>query len=442
MTLDKKTRALLALTAALAFAGCGDDDSTDDPGDDPMVDMGTTDMSSDDDLGGGPVTTESYVVTVHDGDSDITYLAQVDDLAAGTTVGFTGPQVPGSVIAVASGDDPYVYVGSSSSVLYRYVVTADGIELDDEVDFINEGTTAINGYQSALFLVDETKGYFLDLANNQVVIWNPTDMTVTGAEDFSETVTGADIRSGHSGFPIQIGTKYYYGLGFIDSTTLGVLGGAAMLVIDSADDSATVFRDPMDRCGYTFSIAEGTDGIYLASESYAAANHALDDSAPAPCMVRFDPETETFDETFQQDLTALVGGTAAGTVVPGPTAGEAYLRVLEESELPCTVEQWSMGDSSCPAGGAGPRARLLSVQAAWKWYELTLGDTPVATEMPDAVLTSGATLGINSGAEILVPEFEGTATDLRDFTGNVYGDIVLESEGYIRSIAKVTVVTE
>tara|TARA_B100001750_G_scaffold230460_1_gene226924 strand:+ start:2175 stop:3494 length:1320 start_codon:yes stop_codon:yes gene_type:complete len=435
-------RVFLAIFAALTFAaGCGDDDGdTTDPGDDlPGTDLGVTDDAGGEDPDGGPVpeTIDRYIATVYDTDSEITYLAELDALTG--TADFTGTQVVGSTIAVGFGDDPYVYIGSSaSSTIGRYEFTVDGMVLDEEIDLLNEGTTATSGYQSHLILVDRTKAYYIDVPNNQLVIWNPTEMTITGSEDFSAPIAMADMRSGIGGFPVQVGTKLFYGVGWLDATTLEVVGGAAVLVIDTTDDTAELVRDPAQRCGYSFSVAEGTDGLYVATEAYGAASHALGDSEFEPCMVRFDPEAETFDASYEQDLTALVDGAPAGTIVPGPAAGQAYLRVLDESALPCTLAQWSMGDASCPAGGGGPRARLMSIQPAWKWFELTLGDEAAATEMPEAALTSGATLGIQTGTEVLVPEFADSTTDIRDFTGNTYGDIVVESPGTIRSVIHVS----
>ena len=193
---------------------------------------------------GGPVpeTIDRYIATVYDTDSEITYLAELDALTG--TADFTGTQVVGSTIAVGFGDDPYVYIGSSaSSTIGRYEFTVDGMVLDEEIDLLNEGTTATSGYQSHLILVDRTKAYYIDVPNNQLVIWNPTEMTITGSEDFSAPIAMADMRSGIGGFPVQVGTKLFYGVGWLDATTLEVVGGAAVLVIDTTDDTAELVRE-------------------------------------------------------------------------------------------------------------------------------------------------------------------------------------------------------
>ncbi|MCA9576386.1 MAG: hypothetical protein R3B40_04735 [Polyangiales bacterium] len=437
MTTLRHLDRMLAIASALTIAACGGGSGTDTPDNGaPPTDNGTppADNGVDDDQGAAGEV--SHVVMAYDDATQVTYMVQVPDLAAETMSSFTGTSVPKLAVAVAFGDDPYFYVGSSDGpAVTRYEVTADGIVEDDEVSFENEGTTATGGYQSNLILVSRTKAYYIDQGNSQLVIWNPTTMTVSGTSSF-DSINEVGARSGISGFPIRVGTKYFYGVGWFTMATLDVLHGAAVLVIDSADDSATLVRDEDERCGYSFSVVEGTDGLYVGTEAFGAAQHALSMGTAAPCMLRFDPDTLTFDDTYQVALESLVGDVPAGTLVPGPTAGTAYLRALDFATLGFTLDEWKTGG---PSGTSMGNARVLSTQPAWAWYELTLGDTPTATLLTHA-RSSAATLGIELGAgQRVIPEYAGPRTHLRSFTGNTYGSVGLDAQGNVRSAVRVVV---
>ena len=109
-------------------------------------------------------------------------------------------------------------------------------------------------------------------------------------------------------------------------------------VIDTANDSVSVVRDAAERCGYSFSVVEGTDGLYVGTESFGAAQRALSATSAAPCMLRLDPDTLTFDADYQVALEPLVGDIPAGTLVPGSEPGKAYLRALDFAKLGYTIE--------------------------------------------------------------------------------------------------------
>ena len=78
--------------------------------------------------------------------------------------------------------------------------------------------------------------------------------------------------------------------------------------------------------------------------------------------------------TFHQELSTLVDGGTAGSLLPGPN-GTAYLRVFDESLF--TVQQ-------------GTHPRVLASASAWKWWQLRL-DTLAATPVAALPATTGST---------------------------------------------------
>ncbi len=432
---------VLALVSALTVGACGGDSGA------TVVDNGVADNGlppgdngTPEDNGmvtedAGPTGVVSHVVLAYDDQAQVTYFVQVPAFGTSATSSFTGISVPKLAITVAFGDDAFFYVGSADGpAVTRFEVTPTGIIEDEEVSFENEGTTVTGGYQSNLILVSPTKAYYIDQANSQIVVWNPTDMTVTDTIEH-ESINEAGVRTGISGFPIRVGTKYYYGLGWFNSTTLDGVHGAAVLVIDSADDTATIVRDADDRCGYSFSVVEGTDGIYVGTEAFGSAQHALSAGTAAPCMLRLDPDTLEFDEDYQVALESLVGDVPAGTLVPGPSAGTAYLRALDFTALGVSLQDWMTGGAGGTSMG---NARVLSTQPAWVWYQVALGETPTATLLTHPA-SSAATLGVVTGGGTLIPQYAGPRTFLRNFTGNTYGDVQLDAQGNVRSAVRVVV---
>src|SRR5690606_9502059 len=164
----KMKNVLVGLAAALAFAACGDDS--------PGTDAPVNDIRF----------TEGYVVI---GQADpVSYLMGVEALASGATVGFDdGVEIPGVAIGVSFGDDPYLYVGASDAPeIVRYALTEQGLVEDARVSLAGAGTTSVGGYQSNLLLVSKEKAYYIDQAKDQLVVWNPTTMEVTGSVEFDE----------------------------------------------------------------------------------------------------------------------------------------------------------------------------------------------------------------------------------------------------------------
>lgn len=409
----KMKNVLVGLAAALAFAACGDDS--------PGTDAPVNDIRF----------TEGYVVI---GQADpVSYLMGVEALASGATVGFDdGVEIPGVAIGVSFGDDPYLYVGASDAPeIVRYALTEQGLVEDARVSLAGAGTTSVGGYQSNLLLVSKEKAYYIDQAKDQLVVWNPTTMEVTGSVEFDEPITGEGLRTGISGFPLLHDGRFYIGLGWLDAQTLEVIGGAAVLVIDTETDETKVVRDPDGECGYSFSVVQGGDVLWVGSEAYAAAYWAITgDEAARPCMKILDPETLEFGGNAVYFDLAIEA--AAGTLVPGPTATKAYLRYLSEDDLGMTLEEWRTGgENGTPVGNA----RVLSSRPAWRWAEVDYEQEVIVPL--DFAPSSGATLRIDTGNGTLLPEFDNAAgkTYLRDFTGNVYGDIVLEAQGHVRSVA-------
>ena len=120
-----------------------------------------------------------------------------------------------------------------------------------------------------------------------------------------------------------------------------------------------------------------------------------------PCLLRFDPQSLTVRWFFHHELSALVGGGTAGSLLPGPN-GTAYLRVFDESLF--QVQQ-------------ATHPRVLASASAWKWSQLKL-DTLTVTPVAALPATTGSTFLFPASDRTIFTEFTNgsAATNLRELT--------------------------
>ncbi|MCP3166422.1 MxcI protein [Myxococcus qinghaiensis] len=363
----RSLRWTLALLAPCLFAGCGDSDEDDDNG--PLYAV-TTQLLADD-----PV--ESYVVVTSQAE-------QTSTLSLDNAI-----KVPGRALGVGVHKSGTLYVVTDeSAVVTRYKLNdSRGLDEAGTVSFSSLGVTSLGEYQANFHFVSDTKAYFFDGATAQVVIWNPTAMTVTGSIPLPALVI-PDTVLAFSGAVARVGNQFIMPVGWRPVSGIGITRKAGVVSIDTTTDAATIATD--DRCGYTHDIAVGSDGtVFLATEAYGAAVRRVQGAdAPEPCLLKFNPQTRTIDPTFYRSLEGLVGGGTAGALIPGPQ-GTAYVRVLDESIAPVLE---------------GTHPRTIASGTGWQWWELNLG-TLVATRKSEFPSTSGSIFLYESENQTLYTEF-------------------------------------
>ena len=374
------------------------------------------------------------------GESGTGYISYIEEFGEDVTLDLRdeGVELQGEPLAVAFGDDPYLYVGTTTSgVITRYEATETGFTPSGSVNLAAQGVDKINGYQAALQLINKEKAYFLHEGSRQLVIWNPAELKVEGARKFTELAAQEGIIMQFAGFPLRVGKHLVYGIGWRSSVAglTHIVEGAGALVIDTETDVVTIIRDE-DRCGYTLSVVEGSDGyVYLASEALTAAAAYLDTNevgaAKPTCLLRFDLESMEIDPDYHFELSALYAESHAfaGTIYPAKEKGKAYMMVLDEDLIP-------------PPSGPGHNVRTLTTYHSWLTYELTLGDEPSAVRIESLPPTGAGALLVQADDELYLPEFDNLdaatpRTFLRSYEGFERGDVILTILGHTRSIAKV-----
>lgn len=375
--------------------------------------------------GGTPGAGPMYAITIQvfgpDGGDTQSYITVTDSLDSDEPLSLDdGIEVLGRALGVGPDGGGAVFVtGDAAPTVTRYDLQDDGsLEEGDTISFQGKGLARIGEYGTQFHFVSETKAYFFDGPTAQVVVWNPEEMAVTGDIPLEALVLPDATLTYSSSPPLRRGDDVITFGGWRLGPEVPSL--AAVVVVDSATDKATVVTD--DRCGYVRDGALGPDGmIYMATEAYGAAVHRLNpDNAAAPCMLRFDPETKQFDPDFHVELNALFDGDTAGSLFGGP-GGEAFLRVLDESAFEIAADT---------------HPRVLASAAAWRWASVTLGDEPEAKVL-DGEPSGGSVLTVALGDRTFLLEFEGQeSTTLRELGEEGPGAAGLTAPGLAFSAVK------
>ncbi|MBU8897149.1 hypothetical protein KRR26_16155 [Corallococcus sp. M34] len=399
-------RLLCLAFAAGLLAACGDDKPTtpnENPSDTPLY---------------------AVITQVNTSDGSQSYVALTDKLDLDAPLALDKAiEVPGRALGSGIPKSRSVYVSSSEgAVVTRYTLTDSGtLKEDGTVSFARQGVSSIGEYQNQFQFVSATKAYYFDGRTAQVILWNPTDMTVIRAID----IRGINVDGATTTFataPIRLENRIIMPLGWRPSMSVGITPQAGVVVVDTREDTAQVVVDK--RCGYARDGVIAPDGkVYLATEAYAAAVYRVSSaSAPAPCLLRFDPTTSQFDADFYKELSSLTGGAATGSLLRGPT-GSAYLRVLDETLAPVSPT-------------TNPRA--LASASAWTWWQLDLGALS-AKKVSTLPATTGSTFLFDiADNRTLYTEFTNSSstTNFRELSGQG-GKVTATTQGLTFSMLQI-----
>ncbi|MBN9685536.1 MULTISPECIES: hypothetical protein [unclassified Corallococcus] len=402
-----RTSARLLLTLSLAFttAACSDDDDNTTP------DAGTgTD--------GGTTTTPMYAfvaqVSVEGNSTSYVILTETLDPATPLSTA-NATQINGRALGSGISKTGSLFVSSSAgATVTRYDLTASNtLEKTGEVTFAGKGVTSIGEYQNQFQFVSETKAYYFDGRNSQVIIWNPKDMTLTNSISLpAMTVAGSSTTFASN--PLRVGTKVLMPLGW--RAGAAVTKKAGIIVVDTTNDAAEVVTD--ERCGYVRDGIVGTDGkVYLATEAYGAAEKRVsgsNPSVPTPCLLKFDPATNKYDESFFKELSTLTNGGATGSLLAGPN-GTGYLRVLDETVSPVAADTV---------------ARTLASAVAWKWWKIDPAAGTQATLVDTLPASTGSSFLYEMNGRTVFSEFTNNSgtTNYRELT-DLSGNLVATHQG-------------
>ncbi len=399
---------LLALGLLLSAVGCGDDDATtgtDDMGPSPMdaaTDLG--DMADGgDDPDAGPPPPAFAVCGFTIGPDGLTGLVDVlpsidDDAVFDPS---TAIEFGGRPICATDGEALYLSDPEAPNIT-RFTLGDDGRLVEgDTVSFMRFGTGPLSGIQVDLMqFISPEKAYFVDVAQAQVIIWNPTAMTTIGS-------IALDIETPEGLVPAGIGGITRRGDQLILPFSYGRESGVnsdttSFAFVDLTTDAFTV--ETVTGCGaLQTSMTDEAGDTYLASNAVSAIGFrvGLEDAFP-PCVVRIRAGASSVDRTFDLELNSLVGGSMSASLLQGP-GSSGFLTAYDETVVP--IE------------GIDP-ARLIATPA-WRLHRVDgPGTATTATRVLGVPLGAGriGSIVVDGRTLIWVPNAEFSETTAYDIT--------------------------
>jgi hypothetical protein len=387
-----RSRARFAPLMLLALLACSDEDEPSDrqidaatPLDAAMADGGTSD-------GTVPPAAADPLYIVHsavqnpDG-ARTNYFTLTKSLTAPETLNYANAIAqPGRSRLYAQQDLGFFAIGAGETLaITRYTVGPnDTIVPGASLSLRPQGVTSLGA--QAVYFVSETKAYYKDAANAQVIVWNPKEMKFERKIELPAEL----IRQGYSISVSQWGQaegQVYFALGWTTTTFDKVLPDTKLVRIDTATDALTVTDD--NRCRGLNQTANFNGALYFFSDVINAFGHAVypNEGGQPACAVRINAGQTTFDPTYVGNVAGAFRADQAATVVDVTSDGIAWVQVADLKVAPTapgtTYNQW--------------------YDKGWNWYQV-----PLATlQNPTAVATpSGAYSGITAtvDAEFLITQ--------------------------------------
>lgn len=295
------------------------------------------------------------------------YFSLVDSIAALDELDYASSlELPGRPRVYASKELDIVVIGDAETLtLTRYEVKDGALVAGDSFSLQPFGVTSL-GAQAVLFL-SETKAYYKDNAQMQVIAWNPTTMEVTSEEPIklpSELVK-AGLRNSLSQWASRDGEAYFT-VGWSAATYDRVEPGTVLVSIDPETDAVTT--TPESRCRGLSKTANHDGDLYFFSDVINGLGYVVNgatDGGQKDCILRIKQGATTFDADYLGTTDGAFGEGHVGSITSVSADGEAWVAVADLSITPnapgTTYNKW--------------------YSAGWSWWHLPLATLTGATRV-------------------------------------------------------------
>jgi hypothetical protein len=376
---------------------------------------------------GGPVAPSEGPVymaatRVWDDVSTTSYFHLVDSIASDTVVESSQAlEVPGAAKLYALEGIGWFAIGEGESpTITRYTLDEDGrLAADASMSFLDYGVQSL---WDQLYVVSATKAYYPDPDLSQLVVWNPTEMTVTGSIPLPETARDGFV-SYYGLTPLLRGTDLVFTVSWFDwNVNDEILGETGLVVLDTTTDTVKSFTAD-DRCGGIVQGIELDSGeTYFVSSALAAATHVFGRIPTEPCALRIEEGATAFDPSYSLALADVTGGMPAGEPVPNGDGG-FFLRVLDLDAAKVKKGGWSWS---------------LTGQTLWAWWSFDPA-TQTATR-DDAIPAATADafwFEIDGGVYASQTNSDYTETKLVEVTNANGPTDAITLPGFLQGIARI-----
>lgn len=398
-----RMKTMILFTGLVAAAGCETtqvDESSPEtpapiPGGSTGVDGGTADAPP------GAVS-PLYLVhsAIQNSEGRTNYFTVVDSLDQAKTLEYSKSlEVPGRARLYAAQGIGFFAIGDGEDVsITRYELAADGsLVAGTRVSLQQHGVTSMGA--QAVHFVSATKAYYKDDGQAQVIVWNPTTMTVEKAIPLPSELVKAGQVTSLSQWAARDG-EAYFAVGNTTKEYDRVAPGTSLVRIDTATDAITVTRD--ERCRGLGKTARVDDTLYFFSDVINGFGHAVypGDAGQQDCILKISKGKTAFDADYVGSIAPTIGN-RIGTIIAVSSTGEAWAQVIDPAVMPTTpgttYNEWYGG--------------------GWSWWHLKLATLSDAVQAPgEAGAYSGFIVGSESGFFVSQTKADYSATTLLDLS--------------------------
>lgn len=277
-------------------------------------------------------------------------------------------ELVGRARVYADPDLGYFVIGDAEShSLTRYELSDDGQFVPGTPLSLQQyGVTSL-GAQAVLFL-SPTKAYYKDDSQGQIIVWNPSDMSVEKVIPLPEDLVREGKVMSLSDWGYRDG-QAYVAVGWSSEEYDRVDPGLALVRLDTESDALTVSAE--DRCRGVYKVREHEGTLYFFSgviNGFGFAVHG-DDGGQQDCVLRILPNATEFDPDYLGSIAPALGPNELGTGIAVTDDGRAWYQVVDTTLVP-TAPGTSYGEWYA---------------TGWTWRHVDLATlaevTPVTTEV-------------------------------------------------------------
>lgn len=337
-------------------------------------------------------------------EGETSYVALVPSLSAGTSIDYDQVlEIAGGASLFGRSGERFFGLGQGEEpTITRFDVGADGVPVQaGELSLLSYGLSNTWFDPGLVPILSETKAYVIDSTQMQVIVWNPSTMTVTG----SFPLDGVALPDHETLFEpdptLRDGQLLVVALHNREDATAPV---STLVTLDVETDQVQVARD--ERCGGLWdSVLDSSGDLYLATGVWDAAQNRTLGAATSgpPCLLRVRAGQTVFDPDYYVAMSELAAGQTAGALVGG-TGDRAYIKVLDEAGL------GEIDAASFDEVWSG---------AHWQWWSIELGASGLAeatASLPPSAAASGM-LSVDGAAFVRNGTADLSETTLLDMSG-------------------------
>jgi hypothetical protein len=359
---------------------------------------------------------------IWDDASTTSYFHVVRSLEAGTVVDLgEAVEVSGAAKLFSIGKLGWFAIGGGESpTISRYELDADDrLQPRETISLQSYGVSSL---WDTVYVVSPTKAYYPDRDNQQLIVWNPTEMTVSGSIALPQTNRDGFL-SLYSYTPIVRGNELLFTVGWFDWVTNDAVRAETGLVVIDTDTNQVVRFDVDTRCGgITTGVETSSGDMYLVSSALAGAAYKLGRLTSKPCVLRIRGNETTFDAGYHVQLDTLTSGALAGEPVSGG-GDRIFLRVFDEAaaELPAQPATWD-----------------VTGQLAWNWWRWDVA-TNAMTQVTALPPSTADVLWFEIGERVYGAQTTAdySTTTLIDLTATDGPAPALTAVGFIHGVAQI-----